>query len=110
MRLINLLSLMEKGDMPMAILYRGVYFEYDAVAGDYISNACKYLIQDYVRTDTLSDEVQETSKLRTQKVIPIEHLEPTAVDNDGQKYYDYEVLANKIDELVDVINEMRCIK
>lgn len=110
MRLINLLSLMEKGDMPMAILYRGIYFEYDAVAGDYISNACKYLIQDYVRTNTLFDKVQETSKLRTQNVIPIEHLEPTAVDLGGQKYYDYECLANKIDELVDVINEMRCIK
>lgn len=107
MRLINLLSLMEKGNMPMAILYRGVYFEYDAVAGDYISNACKYLIQDYVRTDMLSDEVQETSKLRTQNVIPIEHLEPTAVDLGGQKYYDCECLADKINELVDVINEMR---
>lgn len=110
MRLINLLSLMEKGDMPMAILYRGVYFEYDAVAGDYISNACTYLIQDYVRTNTLSDEVQETSKLRTQNVIPIEHLEPDAIDFGGHKCYDKESLANKIDELVDVINEMRCIK
>ena len=107
MKVIDLLSLMEKRDMPMTILYRGVYFEYDAVAGDYISNACRYFIQDYVRTDTLSDEVQETSKLRTKNFIPIEHLEPTAVDNDGQKYYDYEVLANKIDELVDLMNEMR---
>lgn len=107
MKMINLLSLMEKRDMPMAILYRDIYFEYDAVAGDYISNACKYLIQDYVRTDTLSDEVQETSKLRTQNVIPIEHLEPDAVDLGGLKYYDNTSLANKIDELVDVINEMR---
>lgn len=107
MKMINLLSLMEKCDMPMAILYRGIYFEYDAVAGDYISNACKYLIQDYVRTNTLSDEVQETSKLRTKNVIPIKHLEPDDVDFGGQKYYDKESLANKIDELVDVINEMR---
>lgn len=107
MKVINLLSLMEKGDIPMAILYRGIYFEYDAVAGDYISNACTYLIQNYVRTNTLSDEVQETSKLRTKNFIPIEHLEPTAVDLGGQKYYDCECLANKIDELVYLMNEMR---
>lgn len=107
MKVIDLLSLMEKCDMPMAILFRGIYFEYDAVAGDYISNACKYLIQDYVRTNSLSDEVQETSKLRTKNFIPIEHLEPIAVDINGQKYYDCECLVNKIDELVDLMNDMR---
>ena len=49
-------------------------------------------------------------KLRAVEEVAVEHLEPDAIDFGGHKCYDKESLANKIDELVDVINEMRCIK
>lgn len=108
--IIDILYKISKGeDIPEKIIYKGNIYTYDEEEKDYvfytgIHNA-QWLFDEYIIQDILNDEVEILETTITYKPDKIEKLtyENTFENNSDMEVQ--EVLANKINEIIEVLNE-----
>lgn len=113
MKLIDFLVEYEKGIYYEKIVFDNNVFEYDETYGVYRMTTSSMNLMEYFRNkQDLSEEViilDNIGKIdKVYEISKIDNIIPTAEYLDGTKRYDNEELGNKLNELINVINEMRC--
>jgi hypothetical protein len=107
-RIIDILNKIANGEKPpKKIIFREQEYEYDIGERDYYycNGAIYWLFDEYVITDILNDEVEILETTITYKPDKIGKLtyENTFENNSDMEVQ--EVLANKINEIIEVLNE-----
>lgn len=110
MKLIDFLVEYEKGIYYDKIVFDNNVFEYDKTYGVYRMYTNPIDLMEYLRNkQDLSKEVIILDNVdKIYRINKINNIIPTVECIDGTRGYDNEELGNKLNELINVINEMRC--